>query len=506
MESLKIFKALLVISFALLFFKLFSLQVISGAEFSQRAEQNRVKVLPQRAARGVIYDRQGEILARNIPQGREYPLGEAGAHLIGFVAEADETEVESFTVSLGSLIGKMGVEREEDKFLRGFDGGIIVETDAEGKVIREISRKEPVPGLDLKLFVDKNLQEAAFRALKGRKGAIVVTRPEGEVLALVSSPSFDPNHPEEVLTDEDEPMFDRAIAGLYPPGSIFKIVTAMAGLETGVINSQEEIEDTGEIKIGEFRYGNWYFDQYGRKEGMVNMVKAIQRSNDIYFYRVGERLGITKLAAWAKAFGLGKLTQLPLKGEAQGLVPDADWKKEVKSEDWYLGDTYITAIGQGDLQTTPIQINQMTGVVATLGKLCQPRIVQDGRSGKCQELPVLKINLETVREGMKQACQTGGTGWPLFNFKVKNTQLEIDNLNYFRNASDSADVARIPVACKTGTAEYGDPEEKTHAWFTLFAPVYNPEIVITVLLEGAGQGSDVAAPAAKEVLEAWFKR
>jgi penicillin-binding protein 2 len=507
--------------------------VVQGADFAQRAEQNRIKVEPLPATRGVIYDRNGEILARNTPQGREYPLKAAAAHVIGYIGEADEAELASFAVELGALVGKLGVEREEDKLLRGSDGGVIRETDPEGKPMRELSRNEPIPGQDIHVFLDSRLQEAAFAALADQKGAIVATSPEGEVLALASSPSFDPNvfsrqkptandeqkEIAQILSDPNQPMFDRAIGGQYAPGSTFKIVTGTAGLETGVIDTQEEIEDTGEIKIGEFRFGNWYFDQYGRKEGMVNILKAFQRSNDIYFYRVGERLGITKLAAWARAFGLGKPTEIPLKGEAAGLVPDAGWKETVKHDSWYLGDTYITAIGQGDLQTTPIQVNRMAAVIASSGKLCRSQLVNEGKNPQCESVPIKAETIETIREGMKRACETGGTGWPLFNFRIKNQTLssKVDSVDFFHEASDSArqnssgnldgqaDMVRIPVACKTGTAEYGDPQDKTHAWFTVFAPVHHPEIVVTVLLEGAGQGSDKAAPVAKKILETWFE-
>ena len=525
-----IFPLGLVLSFLVLFLRLLSLQVMAGAELAQRAEQNRLKILALPAPRGVIYDRHDQVLARNTPQGREYPLGAAAAHIVGYLGEATQDELETFTVSLGATLGKMGVEREEDKLLRGIDGGIIVETAANGQAIRELSRKEAIPGQDLHLFLDSRLQKTASEILNHQPGAIVVTTPKGEVLALASSPAFDPNifsdrkgdkedQINQALTDEDQPLFDRAIGGQYPPGSVFKIVTATAGLETQVISANEEIEDTGEIRVGRFRYGNWYFDQYGKKEGMVNLRKAFQRSNDIYFYKVGEKLGITKLAAWAKAFGLGEISGIPLSGEASGLVPDSQWKEKTKGESWYLGDTYITAIGQGDLQATPLQVNQMTAVIANGGQKCRPKIVNDGLSPKCQDLPISAANIAAVKEGMKQACEPGGTGWPLFEFKIKDqkSKIKIDEMNYFKDASDSArqnssgnldgqaEVVRIPVACKTGTSEFGDPKGRTHAWFTVFAPVNQPQIVVTVLLEAAGQGSDQAAPLAKEILKTWFE-
>ena len=510
----KIFTFTFISVFAVLLFKLFFLQVVFGADYAQRAEQNRIKMIATPAVRGVIYDRQGKIMARNTPEGREYPLGPAAAHVLGYLGEADEQEVNSFAVSLGAQIGKIGIERAADKLLRGIDGGTIVELNSQGEVLRELSHQDSIAGQDLFLFIDADLQQTALDLLKDLKGAVIASKPSGEVLLLASSPSFDPNvftlnkdeeKIKEILEDEAKPMFNRAIGGQYPPGSVFKIIPAVAGLETKVIEPYETIEDTGEIKIGEFRFGNWYFDQYGQKEGLVDMIKAIRRSNDIYFYKVGERLGISKLAAWARAFGLGKPTGISINGEVNGLVPDAEWKEKVKDEDWYLGDTYITAIGQGDLQTTPLQVNQMVGVIASDGKLCRPRLIKDNNKEKCEALPIDQQTIQVVKEGMKQACQPGGTGWPLFEFKVQNEDLKVDGVNFFQEASDSAQTVRIPVACKTGTAEFGDPEDRTHAWFSAFAPANDPEIIVTVLLEAAGQGSDEAAPVAKEILKKWFE-
>jgi penicillin-binding protein 2 len=376
--------------------------------------------------------------------------------------------------------------------------------------------------------------------VRGKKGAIVVSTPDGKILSLVSSPSFNPevfikaiectdlvkkdeecvrntNKLKDILSSSDQPLFNRAIAGLYPPGSTFKIVTSVAALEVGVINKDTKVEDTGQIEIGPYTYANWYFTQYGKKEGFLDLVKAIKRSNDIFFYKTGEWLGITKLSSWAREFGLGRKTGIILSGEEGGLVPDASWKKEVKKESWYLGDTYITSIGQGDLQTTPLQINQMASVIANNGLWCKPLIVDKFFSEEvfdevyfkpeCRELPILQETIELVREGMREACEVGGTGWPLFKFQVANDKLKIDDKNFFiapESTRSAEKRVRIPVACKTGTAETYEGEEP-HAWFTVFAPVYDPEIVVTVLLEKAGEGSYEAAPVAYEILKEWFE-
>jgi len=366
---------------------------------------------------------------------------------------------------------------------------------------------------------------------------VVISNPEnGEILALVSSPSYDSNvfsnqKPDtrsqipdasnqksenvedaikKILNSEDQPMFNRAISGLYPPGSTFKVVSALGALQEGKITVETEVEDKGVLKVGGLEFGNWYFKQYGKTDGMVDIVKAIRRSNDIFFYKVGQWLGIEKLSFWARKFGFGRLSGVDLPGEEAGLVPDKKWKKEYKDEDWYLGDNFITAIGQGDLLATPLQVNMMTAVVANGGKLCRPNIVQGPGSkvqGECENLEIKKEYMELVKEGMVGACDTGGTAWPFFKFKVKNEELQVDDENILGpEASDSADIRRIPVACKTGTAESPGKDSKPHAWFTLFVPVKDPQLVLTVLLEKGGEGSSDAAPIAKEILKWWYER
>lgn len=468
-ERLSWFYWLLVLMTGIIGVRLVQLQIFDGRYYRLLADENRVQLKKLPAERGVITDRFGENLIFN----------EANMPAIGYVGEVNEVEVEQFY--LGALIGKMGLEKQYDYRLRGIDGVSILEHDVNGNILRELKRTDPIKGENLTSTLDAGLQKKAYEILAKRKGAVVASVPEtGEILALVSSPSFDPNHLVKYLSDKNLPMFNRALGGEYPPGSVFKVITAVGALEEGVINNLTQIEDTGEIIIGPYRYTNWYWTQYGKTEGSINIIRALARSNDIFFYRLGEKLGIIKLADWAKYFGLGMETGIDFIGEAKGLMPDPDWKKQVMKEDWYTGDTFISAIGQGHVLTTPIQVNQMMSIIASNGRLCQPHLLME--QTKCKKLDISQKTLDLVIEGLKEVCETGGTAWPFFDFSY-------------------------PVAGKTGTAEFGPAaEEKTHAWFTGFSPIDKPQIVLTVLLEGAGEGSYQAAPVAKELLQYWFER
>jgi penicillin-binding protein 2 len=249
---------------------------------------------------------------------------------------------------------------------------------------------------------------------------------------------------------------------------------ATAGLETGVIDKETLIEDTGVVKVGDYSYRTWS----SRNDGMVDIVKAIRRSNDIFFYKLGEMLGVDNIKKWANKFGFGKKTGVELMGEVEGIVPDDEWKRLIKGEPWYLGNTYHLSIGQGDLDVTPIQINQMTNIIANNGVKCKMSILKDSKV-ECEDIGISNEIINIVAEGMKQACHSGGTAWPLFNFKTE-------------------------LACKTGTAEVGDGSNDTHAWLTAFAPADNPQISITVMVERGGEGSDVAAPIVGDILKEWF--
>jgi len=517
-SRIAIFYLVFFLAFSLIVGRLFWLVAIQGGFNRAKAEEQRIKIRRIVAPRGIIYDRLNRPLVQNLPLyklcqerektcqeisrdqalqleadnrdadlvveiGRYYLHEKALAHLLGYLGEVNQEEVESGW-PLGSLRGRTGIEEEYEELLRGIDGGEIIEVGANGEVIRVIGKREPVAGKELKLSIDLDLQLAAYEALKKRdqKAALVASTPEGEILALVSYPSFDPNSlSEKDFQNPDQPFFNRAIAGIYPPGSTFKIVTAAAGLEEGKIDAQTEIEDTGEIVIGQYRYANWYFTQYGKTEGVIDLVRAIKRSTDTFFYKVGEYVGATRLVAWAKSYGFGRVSGIDLGGERAGFLPDP------QAGDWFLGNTYHLAIGQGSLGVTPLQLNNMTTVIANEGKLCQPTIAKtssDGGSEKllrggveCQDLKLQPETLKLIQEGMKEACSTEGTAFPFFDFEPR-------------------------VACKTGTAEFGDPQDRTHAWLTAFAP----EIVITAIVEAGGEGSYVAAPIVREVMEEWFKK
>ena len=329
--------------------------------------------------------------------------------------------------------------------------------------------------------------------MKDKKGAVVATNPTtGEILALVSTPSFDPqdfedknnNMVEKYLSDKEKPLFNRVTNGVYAPGSVFKLAIATAALETKTIDDETEFEDTGVITAGPLKFGNWYYLQYGKTEGMVDVIKAIRRSNDIFFYLAGAKTGEENIKKWAEILGYGKKTDIGLDEEV-GLIPSPFWKEESIGDRWYLGDSYNLSIGQGYVSVTPLQTLVVTAAFANNGVGCQPKLLKDDKPN-CHKLPLAKKTIELVREGMRQACSTGGTGWPLFDFKVADKSIQ--------------------TACKTGTAESHALSGQPHAWITVFAPYDKPQIALTVLIEEGGQGSDVAGPIAKELLKTYFER
>jgi len=500
----------------ILFLRLFQLTIVKGGYYRSLSEQNRIREITIEAPRGEIVDRKGFIIAKNLPPNisieanqellknnqrissqRIYQSPEAISSLIGYRQIADNNDLKNdrcqYKLKLGDRTGKKGIEKLFDCQLRGQPGKKLIEIDAKDKYLRTINIISPQPGDKIQLSLDLDLQKKSYELIKDKKAAIVAINPKtGEVLASVSTPGFNSQDFEDqinpnikkYLIDKDNSLFNRVTEGVYPPGSLFKLVVATAGLEEKIIDEKTQIEDTGTIKAGPLTFGNWYFLQYGKTEGMVDVIKALKRSNDIFFYKTGEKTGEDKIKKWADIFGLGKHTGIGI-DEVEGTIPSSFWKKEVLKENWYLGDTYNLSIGQGYVETTPLQTVLATGVFANGGFLCQPQLlkVQSAKikDQRCKKLPISQKTLSLIREGMKQACSTGGTGWPLFDFKIQ-------------------------TGCKTGTAESHAKSGMPHAWITAFAPYENPEIALTVLVEEGGQGSDVAGPIAKEILKAYFER
>lgn len=560
--------AFLFLSVGMLLFRLVSLQIVQGDTYRKLADSNRIRTQIIHAPRGIIFDRNGTPLVFNMPgfrriatnsaekaeevkteiipkeealaliaKGaqnievdslREYPYKDAMSHVLGYIGQISEEEIKTTEYQDYQpldWLGKSGIERRYEHLLRGKDGQLLIEVDAFGKKVRSLGQTDPLPGQDVTLTIDAKLQESVYQATKGiKKGVVIVSTPTGEILAMVSRPSFDPNlftldknyktasdsaytSLEKVLTDgENQPLLNRAIGGIYPPASTFKLLTSIAGIEHKVIDEKYSVEDTGVLKVGEFSYANWYYTDHGKKEeGKVDVIRAISRSNDIFFYKLAEKIGVEKLSKTASDFGVGNKLGIDLGGEVSGLLPTEKWKEEEIGEKWYLGDSFHFGIGQGYLLTTPLQVNHWTQIIANGGTAYQPRLLKN-------QTPVIQRNdlvsdksFDLVRKGMIASCSPGGVAFPLYNYKVKNKNLKIDDKNYMKVASASADMRQIPVACKTGTGQHGGETTLPHAWITLFAPAYDPEIVVTVLNESAGEGSKEAAPIAKEVLDAYFK-
>ena len=523
--------------FIILLIKLFTLTVVKGDYYRRLSEANRIKEIPIEPKYGTILDRKGFVLAENkdaniltaqdyIHSERTYYFPEETAHIIGYRQLADKKDIGTDYCPRKLLsneqVGKKGIEKLYDCELRGIPGKKLVEVNASGKKGETIAIIPPINGKIIQLALDIELQRTAFTALKGRKGVVIAMKPTtGEILVFVSSPSFDPTFFEkgdvrvgELLSNKEKPLLNRITEGAYPPGSIFKPIIATGALEEGIFTDKTIVQDNGFVMAGALRFGNWYFLQYGKTEGPVNMIKAIQRSNDTYFYKLGEAMGPEKMQQWAEKFGLGSAVSIGF-DEADGTLPSPFWKSEVLKEKWYLGDTYNYAIGQGYLLTTPLQMAYALEPFANNGVRCKPQLLKN-TSSECKKLPIKQSTVDLIKEGMTKACSTGGTGWPLFDFKVKNTELfakDLEKVSEAKRASAEASMNRdskyfkpIQTACKTGTAESHAKSEIPHAWAEVFAPAEKPEIAITVLLEEAGQGSDVAIPVAKEVLKTYFER
>ncbi|MEX0621417.1 MAG: penicillin-binding protein 2 [Candidatus Woykebacteria bacterium] len=430
---------------------------------------------------------------------RYYPYKNTISHVVGYTTEADKSDLARRGLEppyvLGDKVGRAGVESFFEDTLRGTNGYTLTTVAASGEKTGEIFRSPAKAGKNITLSVDIKLQEFIYKLLEkkirsiGAKAASAVAMDPstGEILALVSIPSFNNNlfsrrltseRYEQLISNPNKLLLNRAVAAAYPPGSTFKMVTAAAGLETGTITAQTKIKDPGFITLGGRVFTNWLWTDQGRTEGSINVVRAIARSTDTFFYSIGQMMGEGNIQKYAKIFGLGSTTGAQLPEEIAGLVPTEEWKLATKGEPWYPGETLNISIGQGDLLTTPLQISIVTGVFANGGKLVVPTLLKTNQAKVQKSNFLSKKTIDVVREGLYQdTIGDGNVGWLFGDFKIK-------------------------TAGKTGTAEAG--EKGPHAWYTAYAPHPEAKIVVTVMIEHAGHGSEEAAPLVKEIFDWWF--
>jgi penicillin-binding protein 2 len=434
-------------------------------------------------------------------QHRLYPRSAIAAHVIGYVGEVSEPELntaEFAKYNQADIIGKAGVERQYNEMLMGIDGQRQVLVDSLGSKRQEIGLKEAVPGKSLRLTIDLDLQAVAELSMEGRKGAVVALDPRnGEVLAMVSQPAYDPNRFaggirsrdwQELFNNPDSPMLNRAIQGTFAPGSTFKPIMALAGLETGAIDDAFSVYCSG----GASFYGDYHRCHLKTGHGAVSLHKGIVQSCDVFFYNVGNRLGIDTIAKYAELCGLGRRTGIDLPGEAEGIVPSSAWKIRNQRQKWYPGETISVAIGQGPLTVTPLQLAYAIGGIAMGGVWYTPHIVTEpSRQEKPRRADLNLENVAKIIYGMYGVVNEGGTG-------------------------ARAQIPGIELCGKTGTAQLASSEAlkdarlagllKDNAWFVGFAPRQFPEIVVVALVEGGLHGATVAAPVARDVIKTYFDK
>lgn len=587
----------------ILILRLFDLQVIQGKKFLVLGESNRILIQTLPSPRGIIYDRNGEILARNIPSFRAslnlsqlpilpearqkvlqktqeilgltneqlqeklalakdspfltitlkprlsyneqlqlnsldqelagifveediqrvYPKGENFSHSIGFIGFLNKDELQDpqfANYHLDDSIGREGVEKVYEQYLKGKNGQRLVEVDATGRVQRTVSERKPQAGNNLILSLDAKLQqrvgeilEKALRKYAATGGAVIVQQvTTGKIMSLNSLPSYDNNlfavgikgeEYQALINDPSVPLVNRTTLGEYPPGSTVKPIVAAAALQEGIITPTTQISDSPQvIKIGPWEFPDWTVAWGGRPHGNINVLGALAESCDIFFYKIGggyssgigggkdvTGLGVDKLKDYFTRFGLGQLTGIDTPTEALGLVPDPDWKRETKNESWFLGNTYHISIGQGDLLATPLQVINFITSIANGGELLKPQLLSriENAQGEImfENQPqvlakdlVGEKHLQTVKKGLRLAV-TDGIIYPLRG-------------------------AKTSVAAKTGTAEFGTKNAKgeyqTHAWVTGFFPYEEPKYAFVILLESGGKSSN-AAEVARELVD-----
>jgi penicillin-binding protein 2 len=428
---------------------------------------------------------------------RLYRHGAQTAHLLGYLGEVSQQELLADATYLrpGDLIGKEGVEQAFDRRLRGRDGRQVAIVDSRGRIIAQPSREAAESGERLRLAIDLELQQEAELQLQGHIGALVALDPrDGAVRALYSSPSFDPNlfshrlardEWEALISSPQHPLQNRALASAYPPGSLFKVVMALAGLEEGTFDLSNRVYCSGSVRLHDRARRCWKRAGHGS----VNVEQALKHSCDVFFYLEGQELGIERIADWARRFGLGQPSGIDVPGERAGLVPDSEWSQRVRRHPWYPGETISVAIGQGPILVTPLQVAVMMAAVANGGALVTPYVLPTAARPP-RPLGFSPEHLAVVREALRSVVEEGGTA----------ARIRLPG---------------IEVAGKTGTAQVIEQktwidsdelefEQRDHAWFASYAPVVAPELVVVAFIEHGGHGSSVAAPMVKALYEKYF--
>ncbi len=429
-----------------------------------------------------------QIAVRAKPQ-RRYIYKEATASTLGYLGEIDReqlTKLKEYGYHRLDIVGKTGLEKSMDRVLRGEDGGMQMEVNNRGYQVGILSYQQPRSGDDMRLTIDIDIQEQAYKSMNGKRGAVVVLDPStGRVIAMVSSPSFDPylfntsegsQQVRKLLADESMPFLNRAVQNQYPPGSIFKIVTATAGLETKRITETTTFSCPGYYSLGGRRFNCWEL----KGHGTLDIRGALEHSCNVFFFNASEKIRQEYLTSYAHAFGLGRPTGIDLSGETGGFVPDKSWKRYALNENWYEGDTLNFSIGQGYVLITPLQAAVMVSAIANGGKLVQPYIIESVGNRKIgnphiHNMSISSKTIDIIKDGLNRVVEAPeGTG----------ALARVDGVN---------------ISGKTGTAQVIG--HTSHAWFVGFAPAENPKAAIAVFMENGGYGGEAAAPVACEVFK-----
>ena len=429
---------------------------------------------------------------------RRYPAGVFLAHAVGYVGEVSEQQIESSSGKFrpGDFVGKTGLERQYNDQLQGTDGMRRVVVNSVGQEVERLATQEAIPGKQIQLTIDYDLQQIAEQSLGQRPGAVVALDPRtGEVLAMVSRPTFDPNdfairipsaEWQSLNTDPRTPLLNRAIQGQLAPGSVFKIVMATAMLESKQLPENFTASCAGHADF----YGRTFHCWRPQGHGIVDLHKAIVDSCDVFFYTIGQRMGIETIHKYATGLGLGRRTGIDLPGEEAGLVPSEEWVQRVFHHKWYAGETISVAIGQGAVTVTPIQLARMIATVANGGNLVQPHLLKN-LTAKADQFPLQEDTVEQVTQGMYGVINEGGTG----------SSLKLQNIE-FSGKSGTAQLMSYSAGSKMGKKG-----KETNGWFVGYAPRRNPEIVVAAVIQGSSEhGGTTAGPVVRDIVKAYFDK